>query len=250
MERPGRGPAAAGVHVATGMAVPGIFALAPFDPATCARRHRGRRGRPGPAAGPARPGRRGDGEATTGSRTRGTADPGAAQREREQQERAERTDRFRRLPWVALGLTALALVVAAAEAAGARPPAPCRGWSGPCSGCSSSRPALLVLLLVACLLLRPSRRPGRTGVPEAASEIAVEDRAPAWHGLAMPGIALLAWVLAGGFSSGVILRAAQTLGTPVAAARAAAGRDVPARRAHGLHLGGGGRARPRRGRGG
>ena len=32
----------------------------------------------------------------------------------------------------------------------------------------------------------------------------------------MPGIALLAWVLAGGFSSGVILRAAQTLGTPVA----------------------------------
>ena len=35
--------------------------------------------------------------------------------------------------------------------------------------------------------------------------------------MAMPLLALLAWVLAGGISAGVILRAAQTLGTPVAA---------------------------------
>ena len=32
----------------------------------------------------------------------------------------------------------------------------------------------------------------------------------------MPAIALLAWVLAGGFSAGIVLRAAETLGTPVA----------------------------------
>jgi hypothetical protein len=202
------------LHVATGMAVPGIFALTPFAPG----------GLRTPASWPAAtvlvlllvllalavvvtawP--------TTGSRTRGTADPDAAQREREQQERAERTDRFRRLPWVALGLTVLALVVAAAQApvraAGTLP-----RLVGAVQWLFVVQAGLLVLLLVACLLLRPSRAAvsapacGPGGTPVVV--------APAWRGLAMPGIALLAWVLAGGFSSGVILRAAQTLGTPVA----------------------------------
>lgn len=202
------------LHVATGIAIPGIFAVAPFLP--------GDLGTPASFIAAIvlvllvvlvvlavvlawQP--------TTGSRTRAAADPGAAERQRRQQEHEERTDRFRRLPQVALGLTAAALVVGAAQApvraAGTLP------WLvGTVQWLFAVEAALLALLLVACLLLRPPRVPvpapvcGPGGTPVVV--------APAWGGLAMPGIALLAWVLAGGFSSGVILRAAQTLGTPVA----------------------------------
>ena len=202
------------LHVATGMAVPGVFALTPFVPGD--PRH--------PASWPVvvvlvlllvllalavvQASRR-----TTGSRTRGTADPGGAQRQREQQEHAERTDRFRRLPWVALALTALALGIAATQ-----PPVPAAGtlpWLvGTVQWLFVGQAVLLVLLLVACLLLRPSR--AEVGAPACGPGGRPVVVGPAWRGLGMPGIALLAWVLAGGFSSGVILRAAQTLGTPVA----------------------------------
>ncbi|MDT7578819.1 MAG: hypothetical protein QOK35_79, partial [Pseudonocardiales bacterium] len=211
------------LHVATGMAVPGIFALAPFVPGDLRR----------PASWPVvvvlvlllvllalavvQTSR-----SATGSRTRGTAEPGAALRQREQQEHEERTDRFRRLPWVALGLTAIALVVAATRApiraAGTLP------WLvGTVQWLFVGQAALLVLLLVACLLLRPFRTAGPAGpacgpggAPPGMSSVRRQVVAPAWRGLGMPGIALLAWVVAGGLSSGVILRAAQTLGTPVA----------------------------------
>jgi hypothetical protein len=202
------------LHVATGVAIPGIFAVAPFLPGDLRT----------PASFIAaivlvlllvvvvlavvstwRP--------TTGSRIRTAGDPGAAERQRTQQEHDERTDRFRRMPQVALGLTTAALVVAAVQA-----PVRATGtlpWLvGTVQWLFAAEAALLGLLLVACLLLRPARIRGSAPAcgPGGTSVVV----APAWRGLAMPGIALLAWVLAGGFSSGVILRAAQTLGTPVA----------------------------------
>ena len=200
------------LHVTTGMAVPGIFAVAPFLPPRS------------PAAwlglaavvlllGLLLLAAVVTSRWTTASRSRGTADPGATERSREQQEREERTDPFTRLPWVALGLTALALVAAALQppvrAAGTLP------WLvGSVQWLFVVQAALLALLLVACLLLRPARAPvAAPACPPGGTPVVVT---PAWRGLAMPGIALLAWVLAGGFSSGVILRAAQTLGTPVA----------------------------------
>ncbi len=201
------------VHVATGLALPGVAALAPFGPGA-------------PVSWPraavllpllgllvlavvqaARP--------TTGQRTRGTADADAAQRERERQEQAERTDRFRLLPWVALGLTALALGFAATAPVPPVRPAGTLPWLvGAAQWLFVGQVVLLVALLVACLLLRrhPDRFPGPSCGPGGRPVTVV----PAWRGLAMPGVALLAWVLAGAFSAGVILRAAQTLGTPVA----------------------------------
>ncbi len=204
------------VHVATGLALPGVAALAPFGP-----------GDPlgaltswprvavlvpllgllvlavVQAAGP-----------TTGRRTRGTADADAARREREQQERAERTDRYRVLPWVALGLTVLALGFAATTPVPVRPVGTLPWLVGAVQWLFVGQAVLLVLLLVACLLLR--RHPDRSAAPSCGPDGVPVAVAPAWRGLAMPGVALLAWVLAGGFSAGVILRAAQTLGTPVA----------------------------------
>lgn len=202
------------VHVATGMAIPGIFAVAPFVS--------GDERTPASLVGVVvlvlllvllglavalivRP--------TIASRARATADPGTAERRRAQQEHEERTDRFRWMPWVALGLTAAALVVAAAQApvraAGTLP------WLvGTVQWLFVTQAVLLVLLLVACLLLRPAR--GTAAAPACGPGGTPVVVAPAWHGLAMPGVALLAWMLAGGFSAGVILRAAQTLGTPVA----------------------------------
>jgi hypothetical protein len=203
------------LHVATGMAVPGIFALAPFVPADL------RRPAPWPVAvvlvlllGLLVLTVAQSSWWTTGSRTRATADPGAAQRQREQQEHEERTDRFRRLPWVALGLTGLALVIAATQPSVVRATGTLPWLVGTVQWLFVTQAALLALLLMACLLLRPSHVPisapacGPGGTPVVV--------APAWRGLGMPGIALLAWMLAGGFSAGVILRAAQTLGTPVA----------------------------------
>ena len=58
--------------------------------------------------------------------------------------------------------------------------------------------------------------PWATSNRARAPAIEAKTARPAWHGLAQPGVALVAWVLAGGFSAGVILRAAQTLGTPIA----------------------------------
>ena len=73
---------------------------------------------------------------------------------------------------------------------------------------------LLALLLAACWSLR--RRARRAAADADSGEKRRVGLRPAWRGYAMPAIALLAWVLAGGFSAGIVLRAADTLGTPVA----------------------------------
>jgi hypothetical protein len=73
---------------------------------------------------------------------------------------------------------------------------------------------LLALLLAACgSLKRRARRVSTTGDAGEKRRVGLQ---PAWRGYAMPAIAMLAWVLAGGFSAGIVLRAAETLGTPVA----------------------------------
>jgi hypothetical protein len=72
---------------------------------------------------------------------------------------------------------------------------------------------LLALLLAACWSL--GRRARRAAADDTGGKRRVGLR-PAWRGYAMPAIALLAWVLAGAFSAGIVLRAADTLGTPVA----------------------------------
>jgi hypothetical protein len=220
------------LHVALGLALPGVAALAPFfDPAG---------GVGALLAGPqtvllapllallvlvvvetAHP--------ATRRRTRPVpgSDPDEAYRARVRQERAERTDHYRHLPWVALGLTGYALVFAAVTPVVVEPVATLPWLVGAVQGLFLVQVVLLGLVLVACLRLRPRRRAGQgrpgeqdgRGRPGAAASrgrpgapVAV---APAWRGLAMPGIALLAWVLAGGFSAGVILRVAQILGTPI-----------------------------------
>ena len=75
---------------------------------------------------------------------------------------------------------------------------------------------LLALLLAALRGASEAAGPaGRGGRRDTGEKRRVGLR-PAWRGYAMPAIALLAWVLAGGFSAGIVLRAAETLGTPVA----------------------------------
>ena len=184
------------LHVALGLALPGVFALAPLDAAPRVPRtvvlalllalvalvvvlaalpSTRRRSRPVAGAPP------------------------------------ERADPIRRLPLVALGLTVLALATAAATPGTAGRPTSTLPWLvGTELWLFAGQAGLLVVLLgIALVLRRPAPAP-----PSCASgrPVAV---APAWSGLAMPGIALLAWVLAGGFSAGVILRVARTLGTPV-----------------------------------
>ena len=210
----GRGPVRRlrAVHVATGLALPGVFALAPVQadsigrsPAllvlvafllamvlvvvhpTIARRER----------------------------------PSRAETSREDDD--ERRSPFRFLPWCALLLTVLGLAVAATGtvagtvAAARRRRAPsrsgarCRGWRARCSGRSSSRPCCS-----RCFSRPAGASSGGRRLPATPRRGAGSASGPAWRGYAMPAIAMLAWVLAGGFSAGIVLRAAETLGTPVA----------------------------------
>ena len=213
------------VHVATGLAVPGVFALAAVRPATVwwlalvallgflaamvgltVHPAIGRRERPSGAAGPA-------GKAAAGARATAKS-------------ARERRSPFRWLPWCAVGLTALAQLVAATapdvEPAGPPgAPVPLRGtlpWLvDTLQSTIAVQGALLLLLLVTCrrLIHRARAEEGGTTGPRAAGGARIEVRA-VWRGHAMPAVALLAWVLAGGLSAGVVLRAADTLGTPVA----------------------------------
>ena len=85
---------------------------------------------------------------------------------------------------------------------------PCRGWRARCSG----------LFVVQAGAARVAARwpagacgggpGGHVRRPDTAEKRRVGLR-PAWRGYAMPAIAMLAWVLAGGFSAGIVLRAAR-----------------------------------------
>jgi hypothetical protein len=207
----GRGPVRRlrAVHVATGLALPGVFALAPV---------------------------RSGGTpwwlvllALLGfllAMVAAVAHPGIARRERPttagavQEKSGERRSPFRLLPWCAVGLTALGLAVAATTAETAPVTGTLPWMVGTLQWLFAAQAGLLLLLLVACLLLtwrarKASRRAGNEFPVREEGDEPVEVRW-AWRGLAMPSIALLAWVLAGGFSAGTVLRTAQTLGTPVA----------------------------------
>ena len=201
------------LHVAAALALPGVAALTPYPVV-------------GAAAVPrvlllgllvvvtvltARP--------TTRSRARPEADPERAWRRQQEQEQAERGDLYRRLPWTALGLTGVALVFAAVVPVPAAPSGSLPWLVAGIQAVFGVQVVLLVALLGACLWLRRHRADGAaTSGPDVANGPLEES--PAWRGLAMPGIALLAWVLAGGFSAGVILRAAQVLGTAVSRGQA------------------------------
>ena len=140
-------------------------------------------------------------------------------REQKQRQRAgERRDRWHWMPRIALVLTAVALVsvftAATVEPAGTLP------WLVvTVQGLFVGQAGLLLALLGICVRLARRAAQVRKEEPSAGAPDPADrplDIRPAWHGLAMPAVAMLAWVLAGGFSAGVVLRTAQILGTPVA----------------------------------
>jgi hypothetical protein len=131
-------------------------------------------------------------------------------REKETQERNERRSPFRFLPWVALALTVIAAAAAWPHPADEKSSTSGLPWLiGSVLGLFAVQFALLLLIVIACALLR-RLAPAR---PTPAPRQPAAD--PAWHGFGMPAIALLGWLVAGGLSAGVILRAADTLGRPV-----------------------------------
>jgi hypothetical protein len=208
----GRGPVRRlrAVHVATGLALPGVFALAAV-----------------------RPGAVGWWPvflALLGflaAMVVVVAHPAVARRERPREsgaaaDRGERWSPFRFLPWCALTLAVVALAVAAAAPDVEPPPDPAAQpvarstlpWLvGTLQSTFAVQAVLLLILLVICWWCL-ARRAGEGRQDEDETVDRVELR-PAWRGHAMPAIAMLAWVLAGGLSAGVVLRVADTLGTPV-----------------------------------
>ncbi|MBL8926025.1 MAG: hypothetical protein JNM77_07275 [Pseudonocardia sp.] len=202
----GRGPVRRlrAVHVATGLALPGVFALAPLRADVTWR----------PTVLLAI-------VAFLAAMVVVVAHPAVARRERPSRDTGkdddERRSPFRFLPWCALALTVLGLAVAATGTAAPAGPAEVRStlpWlAGALQWTFVSQAVLLALLLAACRSLR--RRARRAAAADPGEKRRVGLR-PAWHGYAMPATALLAWVLAGGFSAGLVLRAADILGTPVA----------------------------------
>lgn len=206
----GRGPVRRlrAVHVATGLALPGVFALAPVQ-----------------ANSTWRPTVLLTLVAFLVAMAVVVAHPTVAHRERPSRDTGKEDDNerrgpFRFLPWCALALTVLGLAVAAtgpvagvpAGTAEVRSTLP---WlAGALQWTFLVQAVLLALLLAACWSLR--RRARRAAVEADTGERRRVGPRPAWRGYAMPALALLAWVLAGGFSAGIVLRAAETLGTPVA----------------------------------
>ena len=210
----GRGPVRRlrAVHVATGLALPGVFALAPVQANSAWR----------PTVLLAL-------VAFLVAMVVVVAHPTIAHRERPSRDTGkedddERRSPFRFLPWCGLALTVLGLAVAATGTVAATGmPAPAGTaevrstlpWlAGALQWTFLVQAVLLALLLAACWSLR--RRARRAAADADTGEKRRVGLRPAWRGYAMPAIALLAWVLAGGFSAGIVLRAADTLGTPVA----------------------------------
>ena len=210
----GRGPVRRlrAVHVATGLALPGVFALAPVQANSAWR----------PTVLLAL-------VAFLVAMVVVVVHPTIAHRERPSRDTGkedddERRSPFRFLPWCGLALTVLGLAVAATGTLAATGmPAPAGTaevrstlpWlAGALQWTFLVQAVLLALLLAACGSLR--RRARRAAPDDDTGEKRRVGLRPAWRGYAMPAIALLAWVLAGGFSAGIVLRAADTLGTPVA----------------------------------
>jgi hypothetical protein len=205
----GRGPVRRlrAVHVATGLALPGVFALAPVQANSAWR----------PTVLLAL-------VAFLVAMVVVVAHPTVAHRERPSRDTGkedddERRSPFRFLPWCALALTVLGLAVAAtgtvAATAGTAEVRSTLPWlAGALQWTFLVQAVLLALLLAACWSLR--RRARRAAADADSGEKRRVGLRPAWRGYAMPAIALLAWVLAGGFSAGIVLRAADILGTPVA----------------------------------
>ncbi|HEU5333547.1 MAG TPA: hypothetical protein VFU73_12290 [Actinocrinis sp.] len=137
------------------------------------------------------------------------ATPWAGRRERPRPGRSlpAENDWLRVLPWAALAVMLGAAVVAWFPSAnGATPTAQAElpwavSWI---HGLFLVQVALLLVLLATWWSARRQR------------QTAAED-APAWGGLGGVGVALLGWLLAGGLAAGLMLRAAQTLGTPAVA---------------------------------
>jgi hypothetical protein len=159
---------------------------------------------------------------STGSRKRPLAEPLP-----QEQEQHERRDRYRLLPWAALALTVASGLVAwwpsvdqNRVTAGAELP-----WLvGSVQALFLVQAALVLLLTAACWLLLRRRAASpppvaRTVGPDPAKGKAVPT-GPVWGGFAMIGVVVLGWLVAGGFSAGLILRVAETLGSPVAAGQA------------------------------
>ena len=134
-------------------------------------------------------------------------------------ERGERRGPLRFLPWVALALTVLAGAAAWPYRGEASVEADGLPWLvTSVLGLFVVQAALVVLLFLVCVRLRrlaPARGQG--------SPTGVQHR-PAWWGFGMPLVAVLGWLLAGGLSAGVVLRAADSLGQPVAEGQPTEGR--------------------------
>jgi hypothetical protein len=137
------------------------------------------------------------------------ATPWASRRERPRPGRSlpNEDDWLRILPWAALALTVGAGVVAwfpsadsAAPSAQAELP-----WS-------VSWIVGLFLVQFALLLVLVA-----TWASSRSRERAADSIPPVWAGLGGVGIAVMGWLLAGGLAAGLLLRAAQTLGTPAVA---------------------------------
>lgn len=193
------------LHVAAALVVPGVLALAPL--------------RPDPARSAALAGQL----VLLAVVVAVTAHPTVASRQRPPGRTAPPGRRrvvekwiFRALPAGALAVTASCLALAAAAPAdGTVDPVGTLPWLvGTVQWLFVAQALLLATLLLVCLGLAARARAGRQPATTAPGGRAVDVR-PAWKGLAMPATALLAWVLAGGFSAGVVLRAAQTFGTPI-----------------------------------
>lgn len=192
------------LHVAAALVVPGVLALAPLRPDTA--------GRSVALAGQL---------ALLAAVVAVTAHPTVASRQRPDgrgspERRGIGTWAYGALPVCAAAATALCLVLAAAAPVdGTVDPVGTLPWLvGTVQWLFVAQAALLTTLLGVCLRLAARAR-SSTPPAAAATEGRPVDVRPAWKGLAMPATALLAWVLAGGFSAGVVLRAAQTFGTPI-----------------------------------
>ena len=159
---------------------------------------------------------------STGSRKRPVAEPSP-----QVLDEHERRDRYRLLPWIALALTVASGFVAwwpsadqNAVTAGAELP-----WLvGSVQALFVAQAALVLLLTAACWLLLRRRAAAPPPVADTVGPDPAKGEAVptgrVWGGFAMIGVVVLGWLVAGGFSAGLILRVAEILGRPIAAGQA------------------------------
>ncbi|MEU1513408.1 hypothetical protein ABZ490_14830 [Streptomyces sp. NPDC005811] len=125
-------------------------------------------------------------------------------------------DRFRLLPWLVTALVAGALAVACWGAAESGPPDPTAGvhalpWqTGAVRWLLVAQGALLLSLAASHVV----RGTVRTTPPDRNILGSPDFPRPAWGGMSMAGVALLATLLATALAAGVTLRVAEILGAP------------------------------------